>query len=190
MRKNLGKKALIAPAPVFMMATYDENGNADVMNIAWGGQCGPAHIAFNLSHHKSTENLEVKKEFTVSLATKNTELISDYFGVVSGKDEDKIAKSGVHTHKSEFVDAPIIDEYPITMECKVVSMKQDELTHELRVVGEVVNLNVDESVLDENGNVDLGKAGLISFDGNAGAYREVGAIVGKAFSDGMQLKNK
>lgn len=188
MRKDLGKKTIITPLPVLMIGTYDENGNADVMNAAWGGQCGPNHIALNLSKHKTTENLEIKKEFTVSFATKNTMEISDYFGIVSAKDEDKISKSGVHISKSNYIDAPIVEEYPLTIECKMIDMKKDETTGEHRIVGEVVNLSVDDTILDENGNVDLDKLEPIAFDSSSNTYRVVREVVGNAFKDGMNIK--
>ena len=143
MRRNLGKKMMITPQPVLMIGTYDENGVADVMNAAWGGQYDYNQIMISLSEHKTTENLRIKKEFTVSFATKDTMKISDYFGVVSGRDEDKIAKSGVHVTKAEFVDAPIIEEYPLTVECKMVSFEDGIL------IGEVVNTTADESILNE-----------------------------------------
>ena len=108
MRKNLGNKMNFLPLPVLMIGTYDENEKANVMNAAWGGIYDYGKVFISLSKHKTTENLELKKAFTVSFATKETEVISDYFGVVSGNEEDKIKKSGVQVVKSNFVDAPII----------------------------------------------------------------------------------
>jgi len=181
MRKNLGNKMMITPQPVLMIGTYDENGKANVMNAAWGGQYDYNQIVISLSEHKTTDNLRLKKEFTVSFATKETEKISDYFGMVSGRDEDKIEKSGVHVKKSEFIDAPIIEEYPLTVECKMVSFEDGIL------IGEVVNTTADESILNEEGKVDLAKMQPIVFDGFLNKYRVVGEIVGDAFSDGLKL---
>ena len=127
MRKDLGNKMNFLPLPVLMIGTYDKEGKANVMNAAWGGIYDYGKIYISLSKHKTTENLELKKAFTVGFATKKTEEISDYFGVVSGNKEDKIAKAGVHVIKSNFVDAPIIEEYPLTLECKVESFKDGEL---------------------------------------------------------------
>lgn len=110
MRKDLGSKMNFLPLPVLMIGTYDKDGKANVMNAAWGGVHDYGKIYISLSKHKTTENLELKKAFTVGFATKKTEEISDYFGVVSGNKEDKIAKAGVHVTKSNFVDAPIIEE--------------------------------------------------------------------------------
>lgn len=185
MRKNL-ENVNILPLPVLMVGTYDKDGNADVMNVAWGGQCGPKHIALNLGlAHKTVENLKEKEAFTISFATKDTEELSDYFGVRSGNDADKIEESGVSVIKAEKVDAPIIEEYPLTVEFKVVEMK--ETLGELRVVGEAVNVSADESILDDDGNISIEKLQPISFDSVTNSYRVIGEIVGSAFSDGTRL---
>lgn len=141
------------------------------------GQCNKIIVIdrIKLSKHKTTENLELKKAFTVSFATKKTEQISDYFGVVSGNKEDKIAKTGVHVTKSNFVDAPIIEEYPLTLECKVDSFEDGEL------IGTIVNCSIDEDYLDENGNIDVDKMKIITFDMLSNTYRILGEVVGKAF---------
>ena len=186
MKKNLGNKTVLAPLPVLIVATYDEQGTPNAMNVAWGGQCGYHHVALNLSlNHKTTENLKHAKAFTLSIATVDTLVISDYFGLVSGHKENKIEKAGVHVTRSEFVDAPVIDEYPLTLECKVLEMQ--EALGEMHVVGEVVNMQADESILDEQGNVDLGKLRPISYDSATHSYRVLGDIVGKAFKDGNKL---
>ena len=158
MRKDLGNKMNFLPLPVLMIGTYDENGNANVMNAAWGGIYDYGKIYISLSKHKTTENLKIKNAFTVSFATKDTEVISDYFGVVSGNDEDKIAKSGVHVVKSNFVDAPIIEEYPLTLECTVESFENGDL------IGKIVNCSIDDRYLDEKGNIDVDKMEIITFD--------------------------
>ena len=188
MRKDFGAKAVVTPLPVLIVATYDEKGTPNAMNVAWGGQCGPKHIALNLGKHKTNENLKAKNAFTVSFATAKDVVASDFFGIVSGNAEpEKIAKAQMHVHKSAFVDAPIIEEYPLTLECKVVEMVDSSLGM-TRVVGEVVNMSADESVLDANGNIDLGKVCPISFDSAANGYRVLGERVGNAFSDGKQIK--
>ena len=157
------------------------------MNVAWGGQCGYHHVALNLSlNHKTTENLKHTEAFTLSIATVDTLVLSDYFGLVSGRKENKIEKAGVHVTRSEFVNAPIIDEYPLTLECKVIEM-QDALG-EMHVVGEVVNMLADDSILDAQGKVDLGKLQPISYDSASHSYRVLGDIVGKAFKDGAKIK--
>lgn len=184
MRRNLGDKMDFLPLPVLMIGTYDEYGNANVMNAAWGGIYDYGKIYISLSKHKTTDNLQLKKAFTVSFATKKTEVISDYFGIVSGNKEDKIKNTGVHVIKSEFVDAPIIEEYPLTLECVVESFNDGEL------IGRVVNSSIDEEYLDENGNIDVDKMEIITFDMVSNTYRVLGDVVGKAFSDGNKIANK
>lgn len=182
MRKDLGNKVNFLPLPVLMIGTYDENGKANVMNAAWGGMYDYGKIFISLSPHKTTDNLKIKKAFAVSFATKATEKISDYFGVVSGNEEDKIAKAGVHVTKSNFVDAPIIEEYPLTLECTVESLDDGDL------IGKVVNCSVDENYLDANGNIDVDKMEIIAFDMTSNTYRVLGEVVGNAFKDGLTLK--
>lgn len=187
-KKNFDKQAVITPLPVLIIATYDANGNPDAMNAAWGGQCGPKHIVFELSAHQTTENIRLKKAFTVSFADKKHVVESDYFGVVSAKKEpNKIQKSGMSVTKSKFVDAPVINEYPLTVECKVITFEEDGRGG-ARVVGEIVNMQADESILDENGNIDLGKMEPIMYDSSKHYYRVIGEKVGNAFSDGKKLK--
>ena len=172
MRKDLGSKMNFLPLPVLIIGTYDENGNANAMNAAWGGIQDYGRIYVSLSQHKTT----------VSFATKETEVISDYFGVVSGNKEDKIAKAGVHITKSNFVDAPIIEEYPLTLECEMESFEDGIL------VGKVVNTSIDENYLDENGKIDVEKMQIIAFDMVSNTYRVLGDVVGKAFKDGLDMK--
>ena len=136
-----------------------------------------------LSKHKTTENFEKTGAFTVAFGTADTVLISDYFGVETGKKVNKIEKAGCHTHKSAHVNAPIIEEFPLTLECRVKSWD----TETGYVIGEVVASQADERILTD-GRVDLGKLRPIIFDPSFNAYRVVGEIVGKAFSDGLKVK--
>ncbi len=183
MRKDLGNKVNFLPLPVLMIGTYDKDGKANVMNAAWGGIYDYGKIFITLSKHKTTDNIKLKRAFTVGFATKDTVEISDYFGVVSGNQEDKIAKAGVHVINSNFVDAPIIAEYPLTLECTVDSFENGEL------IGNVVNCSVDEKYLDENGKIDVDKMQIISFDMITNTYRVLGDIVGNAFKDGLKLRD-
>ena len=182
MRKDLGNKMNFLPLPVLMIGTYDEEGKANVMNGAWGGIYDHGKIYISLSNHKTTDNLKIKNAFTVGFATKDTEVISDYFGVVSGREQDKIEKSGVHVIKSNFVDAPIIEEYPLTLECTVESFEDGDL------IGKIVNCSVDEKYIDENGKIDVDKMEIITYDMTSNTYRVLGPVVGKAFKDGFDLK--
>lgn len=187
MKKNLGNTPVVTPLPVLIVATYDENGIPNAMNVAWGGQCGYHHVALNLSlNHKTTENLEQTKAFTLSIATVETLVLSDYFELVSGRKENKIENAEVHISQSEFVNAPVIDEYPLTLECKVVEMQ--EALGEMHVVGEVVNVLADDTVLDGQGKVDLDKLQPISYDSTSHSYRMLGKIVGEAFKDGTKIE--
>ena len=187
MRKNFSKKTVLLPLPVYITGTYDENGKANAMNLAWGVQCGYHEVLLNIGkEHKTTENILLKKAFTISLATKSTKDIADYFGIVSGKKVDKIEKSGVHIVKSENIDAPIIEEFPLTLECKVIDI-QEELG-DYRVVAEIVNTLADESVLNEKGEIDVDKLELITFDSLTNSYRILGEKVGQAFKDGAKIK--
>lgn len=189
MKKNFGNKTIVTPLPVLIVATYDAEGKPDAMNAAWGGQCAYHHVALNLSKgHKTTENIRLRNAFTLSIANRANLVLSDYFGLVSGYKEDKIARSGVHVTKSEFVDAPVIEEYPLTLECRVVSI--EDALGEVRIVGEVINMQADEAILNEQGEVDLDKLQPLSYDSSERSYRVLGETVGKAFKDGNLLKDK
>ena len=183
MRKNFGSKPWIYPEPVLIIGTYDENNNPNAMNAAWGGVYDYDKLEVNLAEHKTTENLRIKKAFTVSMATKSTLVPSDFVGIVSGtKDPDKMKKAGLTAIKSEFVDAPIFAEYPLTFECEVESLGAD-----LRLVGKIINVSADESIL-TNGKIDPKKLEAISFDAVNNKYLLVSDVVGNAFKDGLKLK--
>ena len=182
-RKNFGlDHALVTtPQPCVMIATWDKDHNPDVMMAAWAGQYDNKQIVVSLSKHKTTENLEKTGAFTVSFADIHTVAESDYFGLVSGaKVPDKVAKAGFTVSPSPNVDAPIINEYPLTLECKVVSWDDGIL------VGEVVNMSAAESILTD-GKVDLSKLQPIVFDAASMRYRAIGDVVGKAWGDGKKF---
>lgn len=186
-RVNFSSKMVITPLPAIMIATYDEMGNPDVMMAAWGGQCGPRHITFELSAHKTTENIRQKKAFTISFAGKENIKQSDYFGMVSAYDvPDKVQKAGFTVVKSPNVDAPIVNEYPLTLECRVVEFDEDGKGG-ARVVGEVVNMSADRKILDEEGKVDLDKLQPVIFDSSKNIYRVVGEKVGEAWGSGKAI---
>ena len=184
MRKNFGVKPWVYPQPVLIIGTYDANGNADAMNAAWGGQYDADQVMLCLGSHKTTDNIRLKGAFTVSFATASQVVASDYVGIVSANDTpDKMEKSGFTTVKSAFVDAPIINELPLTLECKLLKFNEDGI-----VIGEIVNVSADESILDENGKIDAGKLDAIIFDPANAAYLRLGEKVGNAFHDGAELK--
>lgn len=176
MRKNLKSKMQFLPLPVLILGTYDKDGKPNAMNAAWGGIMDYNQVYVSLSKHKTTENIEATKAFTISFATKKTAKISDYFGNVSGNSEDKIKKSGVHITKSEFVNAPIIEEYPLTLECTVDSFEDGIL------IGTVKNVSIDENYLTADGKIDVDKMEIISFDMTSNCYRVLGEKVENAFS--------
>lgn len=186
MRKNFGAKPILYPQPVLIIATYDENGTPDAMNAAWGGTAEEDKLFLCLSAgHKTTKNILKRKAFTVSVGTKDELVACDYVGVVSANDApDKFQKTGWHTVKSEFVDAPVIEELPLTFECELESYDEDTCM----LIGKVKNVSADESILNEKGKVDAAKLSPITFDPVANAYLELGGKVGNAFRDGLQLK--
>lgn len=185
MRKNFGAKPLLYPQPVFIIGSYDENGVADAMNAAWGGISEANEISMCLSAgHKTVKNILKRGAFTVSMATADTVVPCDYVGMVSGNDvPDKLEKAGFHTVKSEFVDAPLIEELPLTVECRLISYNPETC----RMVGEIVNVCAQESILTD-GNIDPMKLRPITFDGANNTYHVLGEKVGNAFSDGAALK--
>lgn len=186
MRKNFGAKPYTYPQPVFILAAYGEDGTPCAMNAAWGGISDDNELSMCVSAgHKTTKNILAKGAFTVSMATVKYLAACDYVGIVSGNTvPNKFEKAGFHAVKSAFVDAPLIEELPVAVECRLKSY--DENT--CRMVGEIVNVSVDESVLDENGNVDVAKVRPITFDPFNNTYVALGEIAGKAFHDGKELK--
>ena len=184
MKKSFDK-GFITPHPVFIIATYDENGIPDAMNAAWCGQIAGNKLAISLSAHRTTTNIKTNQAFTVSFATKETVEACDYVGIVSAdKEPDKMAKSGFTVTKSDKVNAPVIDQLPVAIECKVIELQEE--FGETRVVTEVVGMKADESVLTDN-KVDLEKLHPIMFDTVALCYREIGANVGGAWTAGKKL---
>lgn len=184
MRKNFGVKPMVYPMPVFIIATYDENGVPNAMNAAWGGISEENELSICISaNHKTTENLLRRGAFTVSMATADYVAECDYVGIASGtKIPDKLARCGLHTTKSAFVDAPLIEELPMAVECKLKSY--DENT--CRLVGEIVNVCADESILTD-GKIDPMKLRPITYDSANHTYHVLGERVGAAFSDGKKF---
>ena len=186
MRKNFGAKPVLYPQPVFIIAAYGEDGTPNAMNAAWGGISKENEISICISAgHKTTENILARGAFTVSMADAAHVVECDYVGIVSGNDvPNKLEVCGFHTTKSEFVEAPLIDELPMAVECKLKSY--DENT--CRLVGEIVNVSADERVLSEKGKVDPAKLNPITFDPMNNEYLTLGQKVGSAFRDGLKFK--
>jgi flavin reductase (DIM6/NTAB) family NADH-FMN oxidoreductase RutF len=183
MRKDFGAKPILYPQPVLIIGTYNEDGTPNAMNAAWGGLCGANKIIIDLSQHKTTDNILRNQAFTVAVADTPHMVEADYMGLVSGnKVADKVAKAGLHTEKSGKVNAPIIEEFPITLECKLLRVTEEG------IVGEIVNVCAQERVLDENGEIDPAKVQAITYDPVRHTYIQLGETVGNAFSDGAKLK--
>lgn len=184
MRKDLGAKPYLYPQLVMIIGTYDKDGNPNAMNAAWGGMADYKKVMVCMSHHKTTENISVTNEFTISIGDATHVVECDYVGIVSqNKVLDKMEKSGFTTSKANFVNAPIINELPLCLECRLIKIVDEEL-----YLAEIVNVNADESILDEKGNVSLEKFIPISYDPSTHGYYKVEGRVGNAFSDGNKLK--
>lgn len=181
-RIDFGAKPWAVPMPVLIVGTYDKDCVPNAMNAAWGMISDENEISISMSEHKTTENIAATGAFTVSFATRSTVIPCDYVGMVSAKNvPDKFAKAGFHATKSSRVNAPLIDELPMALECKVKSFENGIL------IGEIVNVTADESIVTD-GKIDIKKLSPIGFDPISHTYVEIGDVVGKAFSDGAALK--
>ena len=187
MRKNINNTESIFPMPVLMIATYNEDGSIDVMNAAWGTMLSRNQVILNLTEtHKTVKNIKQRKAFTVSIADSKHVVEADYFVVVSGNNTpNKFENSGLTATKSENVDAPIINEFPICIECEFIEYQDDE--YGCGVVGKVVNVTADENVM-RGENVDIELVNAIAFDPYTHGYYRVTERVGNAFQDGLKLK--
>ena len=187
MKKDLGVKPYLFPMPVLMIATYSDDGTVDVMNMAWGGICAENMVSLNIdTDHKTAKNIKKRGAFTLSIADVPHIQAADFFGIASGnKMEDKFARSGLTAVKSEKVDAPVVQEFPLTLECKVVEDKMEVYGH--HVLGAIVGVLADESVLDETGRVDASKLNAFVFDQFRSGYYAIGEKVGQAWHTGAPL---
>ena len=190
MFKNFEVKPYLFPMPTYMIGTYNEDDSVDVVMMAWGGICAEDMVALNLeAEHKTVTNLETRKAFTLAVPGTDTLRESDFFGIAtSNKMADKFERSGLHAIKSENVDAPIITEYPLTLECEVVEMQTQP--YGLRVLGKIINVVADEKVLDENGKIDAGKLHAFAFDQMQNGYYAIGEKIGQAWHSGADLMKK
>ena len=190
MKKNLGAVPAVYPMPVLMVAAYDEQGNVNVMNAAWGMICGMDKIALFIDEeHKTTQNILKTKAFTVSLADKVNIVAADFFGIATGnKMPDKFQRSGCHAVKSSFVNAPVIEEFPVVMECELAEIVNTENLH--AVVGKIVNVSADEKVVGDKDKIDPVKVNALIFDQFRSGYYSVGEKAGQAWNAGKGLMNK
>lgn len=187
MRKNLGSQPAVFPMPVLMVTSYDENGTVQVMNAAWGMICDMDKIALFIDEdHATTRAIRQTGAFTVSIADKDHMDVADYYGIATGnKMPDKFERSGYHAEKSTHVNAPVITEFPVTLECELAEITQTENLH--AVVGKIVNVSADEKVLSENGKIDPVKLNALIFDQFQNGYYVATQKVGKAWNAGAGL---
>ncbi len=190
MKKDFGVRPYLFPMPTYMIGTYNEDDTVDLMMMAWGGICAEDMVALNLeADHKTVANLRARGAFTLAVPGADTLEASDYLGIVSAnKVPDKFERTGLHAAKSTRVDAPVIDEYPLTLECTVERIEEEP--YGLRILGRIVNVLADESVLDEAGRIDSGKLGAFLFDQMRNGYYAVGEKIGAAWKSGAGLIEK
>ena len=188
--KSIGVKPYLFPMPTYMIGTYNEDGTVDAMMMAWGGVCAENMVALNLDEeHKTVKNLQKRGAFTLSVPGTDTVAASDFLGTASGnRVPDKFARTGLHAVKSERVDAPVITEYPVTLECTVVEMQQQP--YGLRVLGKIENVLADERVLNEKGQIDMEKLAAFVFDQAGYGYYAIGERVGTAWKSGAPFLKK
>ena len=185
-RKNIGPKPYIMPMPVLILSAYDDNEKPCAMLAVWGGISNEKEISITVASQRNTlKGILAKGAFVVSMADVENETACDYLGITTGnKVEDKFAKSGLHATKSEFVDAPVIDELPFAVECRVKSYDPENW----RLVGEIVNVSLDERILNESGKVSFEKFHPLAFDWMNKIYLSLGKTVGTAYKDGLALR--
>lgn len=190
MKQELGVQPWLFPMPTYMIGTYNEDDSVDVMMMAWGGICDTNMVALNLeASHKTVENLKNRQAFTLSVPGSDTLAACDFLGIASAnKMKDKFARTGLHAVKSQRVDAPVVEEFPLTLECRVAAF-QDQ-PYGLRILGEIVNVLADDKVLDEKGRVDAGKLNAFAFDQMRNQYYAMGEVVGRAWHEGTPLMKK
>lgn len=190
MKKDLGVKPYLFPMPVLMIATYGDGDVVNVMNMAWGGICGENMVSLNIDEdHKTSQNIKKRGAFTLSIADIPHLQAADFFGIATGnKMADKFERTGLTAVKSRKVDAPIVDEFPLTLECRVVEAKNE--VYGFHVIGEIVGVLADESVLDQAGKVDPTKLNAFVFDQFQSGYYAIGEKVGQAWRSGVPLMKK
>lgn len=190
MKKALGAIPAVFPMPVLMVAAYDENGKVNVMNAAWGMISDMKQITLFLSEdHKTTANILTTKAFTVALADRDHMDVADFFGTATGNTmKDKFERTGYTAEKSAFVNAPVIEEFPIVMECELEQVIENETFY--AIVGKIINTSAEESVLDENGKIEPTKVNALVFDQFQLGYYTIGEKVGQAWDAGKEWMKK
>lgn len=186
--KSFGQKSWMLPQPVLIIGTYDNNGKPNAMNAAWAGQWDAKEIIISMGAHATTDNLNNCPDFTVAFATQSTMVAADFVGMVSAKnDPDKMSKTGWTAVKADNVNAPVFTDFPMTLECRI-KQKLDESETGCYIIAEIVNILVDEAYLTDDGQPDVEKMQLITYEPVHHGYVALGKRVGNAFADGKQLK--
>lgn len=188
MKKSLGPKTILFPTPVLIIGTYDINNRPNLATVAWGGICcsGPPCVAISLRKARHTcDNILEKKAFTVNILSEDMVKSADYYGIVSGKNEDKFLKTNITPVKSELVDAPCGKEFPLVLECSL--FKSIELGSHTQFIGEILDVKAEESILDSNARPDIEKYRPFSFDPATTCYFRTGKILAKGFSAGKEI---
>ena len=191
MKKSLGTKTIVYPTPVFIVGTYDQKGKANVMCAAWGGIACSVPPCIAVSLRKATYSYSCiveNKAFTINIPSEDYVKEADYFGMVSGRDEDKFATTGLTAVKSDLVHAPYIQEFPLVIECKL--LHTFELGLHTQFIGEIMDVKVDENLLEEGKIPAIDKVKPILFAPENRAYHGIGEYLGKAFSIGREIQSR
>ncbi len=191
MKKSLGQKTLIYPSPVWCVGTYDKDGRPNVMTIAWGGICCSEPPCVNISLRKATYtygNLMERKAFTLSVPPEKYVKEADYYGIESGRNENKFEKTGLTPVKSSVVDAPYVDEFPMILECELIH--HHEIGLHTIFIGRILDVKAEEEMINSEGKVDIKKVAPFVFTPVMGGYYGIGEYIGKAFKTGKDLMNK
>ncbi len=191
MKKSMGPKTILYPTPVLAVGTYDRDGKPNVMIVAWGGLCcsNPPCVAVSLRKATySYDNIVERKAFTISIPSQQYAKQADYFGIVSGRNEDKFSSTGLTPVRSDLVDAPYINEFPLILECRVIHTL--EIGLHTQFIGEILDIKVDEDKLGEDGAPAIEKINPFFFVPDSRMYYGIGNYLGKAFSIGRELKKK
>jgi flavin reductase (DIM6/NTAB) family NADH-FMN oxidoreductase RutF len=188
MKKSLGAKTIVYPTPVFVVGTYDSAGKPNVMTAAWGGICCSVPPCVAVSLRKATYsygNIVARKAFTINIPSEDHVRQADYFGIASGKTQDKFARSKLTPVKSELVDAPYVKEFPVALECRLLHTV--EIGLHTQFVGEILDVKAEESVLGPDGFPDILKVKPMVFVPESAAYHGIGQLLGRAFSIGKKI---
>lgn len=191
MKKSMGAKTILFPTPIIIVSTYDHEGKANAMSVAWGGICCSDPPCIAISIRKATytyENIMKRKAFTANIAGEDMVEKMDYLGITSGRNVDKLEKMGFTTERCYIVDAPFIREFPLMIPCSVIRII--EIGLHTQFIGEIMDVKVEEGYLDKEGNPDITKVRPVAFDPARREYFSLGESLGKAFSIGRKLKQQ